>query len=85
MYPDTTVPTRELFAERLGLTLTPAEMRVLELAAAGFNQPQTARALGVATITVSKHRSSIMAKINARNITHAVHLLTLRGVVKEQR
>lgn len=80
---DTNLPVRKLYANRAGLKLSDVELTIARLSAHGFTVPQIARALGRQVITISKHRTSICAKINARNMMHAVHLLTARGVLKE--
>ena len=54
--------------------LSPRELEVLLLAAAGKTVVQSAVLMGVAGATVRNHRVSIMRKMQADNMTHAVSM-----------
>ncbi len=60
--------------------LTPRETEVLRLMAAAYTNREIAEALGTAEGTVKIHVSSILAKLGARDRTHAV-LRALEGRV----
>jgi DNA-binding CsgD family transcriptional regulator len=54
--------------------LTPRQLAVLRCAAAALE-------LGVSYETVKSHRSWVLTRLGARNITHAVHLAHERGLI----
>jgi DNA-binding NarL/FixJ family response regulator len=58
--------------------LTPRETEVLRLMAAAYTNREIAEALGTAEGTVKIHVSNVLAKLGARDRTHAV-LLALEG------
>ena len=62
--------------------LTPRELEVLQLLAAGQTNRQIADSLVVTERTVKFHVSSILAKLGAANRTEAVALANQRGLVK---
>lgn len=62
--------------------LTPRELEVLHLLAAGQTNRQIADSLVVTERTVKFHVSSILAKLGAGNRTEAVALANQRGLVK---
>lgn len=49
---------------RLGVQLTPRERQTLELLDAGFATAQMAERLGVSTVTVRRHISTLLRKLN---------------------
>ncbi len=57
--------------------LSPREQRVLECAAQGLTTQQTADYLDIHVKTVETHRSHILRKLQASNITEAVHRMDL--------
>jgi DNA-binding NarL/FixJ family response regulator len=59
--------------------LSPREIEVLRLMAAGYSNREIARALFVAEGTVKNHVSSILAKMNVRDRTRAVLKAAERG------
>lgn len=63
--------------------LTQKQMEVVRLAAAGYCVKQTARELGVSIDVIKDRRTAVARKLAAKNITHAVHIATLRGWVVE--
>lgn len=52
--------------------LSPRELAVLRFAAAGYSNKEIGRALTISDGTVKNHMSDIMAKLEARDRTHAV-------------
>jgi DNA-binding NarL/FixJ family response regulator len=62
--------------------LTPAEIEVLRLIAAGNANRQIADRLGVAEDTVKGRVRSILAKLRANDRTHAVMIALKRGIIQ---
>lgn len=58
--------------------LTQHQLRVLQAASFGYDEPRTADLLGVKRSTVRELRRTIRAKLGARTTTHAV-ALAIRG------
>ena len=54
-----------------GKPLTPRELEILQLAADGDSMVETAKRTQLAYETVKGYRKRIVAKLAARNITHA--------------
>lgn len=72
---------REL-AEHLGqASLSEREAAVLRSAAAGNANKRIAVDLGIAEETVKAHMRSILAKLDARDRTHAVTIAIKRGII----
>jgi|SRR6202030_1149688 DNA-binding NarL/FixJ family response regulator len=65
-----------------GDTLTARELEVLTLVAAGNANKIVASELGVSEETVKGHMSSILAKLNANDRTHAVTIALKRGILQ---
>jgi DNA-binding NarL/FixJ family response regulator len=61
--------------------LTPAEIDVLRLIAAGNSNKQIADAVGVTEDTVKGRVRGILSKLNARDRTHAVAIGLKRGII----
>jgi DNA-binding NarL/FixJ family response regulator len=61
--------------------LTPREVQVLELLAAGLPNKAIARRLGISDQTVKFHVSSISGKLGAKNRTDAVRRAVRRGLI----
>lgn len=61
--------------------LTPREREVLELVAAGLANGEIAARLAIRERTAKFHVSAILAKLGARNRTHAVRLARERGLL----
>ncbi|MCX5584244.1 response regulator transcription factor [Streptomyces erythrochromogenes] len=66
---------------RPGGQLSELETQVLRLAASGKTIAAIAHALGSTTPAVQDARHRLMAKLGARNITHAVHIGHSRGLL----
>ena len=62
-------------------TLTPAELAVLRLIAAGNANKQIADQLGVTEDTVKGRVKSILAKLDANDRTHAAIIGLKRGLI----
>ena len=62
--------------------LTPREIEVLQLVAAGNSNKRIARALRISAETVNRHVKNAMAKLCARDRTHAVTLSLRRGILQ---
>jgi len=59
-------------------TLTPRELRVLELLATGLMTKQIAHELGTAEKTIRKHRARILEKMKASTAAALVNMLAMR-------
>lgn len=66
-------------------SLSDRQQKILRLRAEGFSGPQIAAALCCAVSTVDYHERVIAHALNARNITHAVHLAWQAGVFRRER
>jgi DNA-binding NarL/FixJ family response regulator len=62
--------------------LTPAELEVLRLIAAGNANRQIADRLGIAEDTVKGRVRSILSKLGANGRTHAVMIALKRGIIQ---
>jgi pimeloyl-ACP methyl ester carboxylesterase/DNA-binding CsgD family transcriptional regulator len=65
---------------RPGDGLTPRELDVLRLLAAGDSNPEIARGLGIAVHTVERHAANLYRKIGARGRADAVAYALRRGL-----
>lgn len=61
--------------------LSPRELDVLGLVAAGNSNKRVALALGLSEETVKGHVKNVLGKLNARDRTHAVSLAIARGLI----
>ena len=61
--------------------LTPRELEVLELLAAGMDNPDIARTLHLSQHTVKNHVSSILVKLQVENRIQAAVRAVQRGIV----
>jgi DNA-binding NarL/FixJ family response regulator len=64
-------------------TLSAREVAVLKLIAAGNTNLSAAHALSISEETVKSHMKNIIAKLNARDRTHAVMIAVRRGVLTD--
>jgi DNA-binding NarL/FixJ family response regulator len=62
--------------------LTPREVEVLSLVAAGLANKEIAAKLGTADGTVKIHVQNILSKLNASDRTHAVTIAIQRGIIQ---
>lgn len=69
---------RELLA---GETLVTRELEVLALAAEGYTTKDTAKEMFLGIETIRVHRKTAIAKLNAKNITHATCLAVKAGLI----
>lgn len=70
-----------LAAHRGEECLSPREIEVLRLAAAGNSNHEIGRQLSVSTETAKAHMKHILAKLGANDRTHAVTLALSRGIL----
>lgn len=70
---------RRLSEHRGDEALTERELSVLRGVAAGMENKQIAKHLGIATDTVKEHLSRAMAKLRATNRAHALSIALARG------
>jgi DNA-binding NarL/FixJ family response regulator len=64
-------------------SLTPREIEILRHVAGGGGNKIVADALGLSTETVKGHMRNIIAKLEARDRTHAVTLALKRGILED--
>jgi len=64
------------------LYITDREREVLNLAGEGYSTKEIGKILHIESETVKTHRKHILAKMNARNMTHAVAMHLLGEVPK---
>jgi DNA-binding NarL/FixJ family response regulator len=62
-------------------TLTPREIDVLRLIAAGNANKEVAARLSLTEVTVKSHVKNILAKLGANDRTHAVTIALKRGII----
>ena len=72
---------RKIEAREKRETLTQREQQVLALLSGGFSNKEIMQHLNLSTGTVRTHVSSILAKLNANDRTHAVVKAVRRGMV----
>ena len=77
--PDTPFVVRTESVERLGVT--PREMEILQLIAAGLSNREIAERLNVSENTVKTHSTRLFSKLNARRRTQAVQFATEAGLI----
>lgn len=70
---------KRLFEYRGDEPLTERELAVLRGVAAGLENKQIARHLGISADTVKEHLSHVMAKLRATNRAHALSIALARG------
>jgi len=63
-------------------SLSPRELAVLKLISQGNSNSHAARALAITEETVKSHMKSILAKLQARDRTHAVMIGIDRGIIE---
>jgi DNA-binding NarL/FixJ family response regulator len=63
------------------VALTPREVEVLSLVARGLGNKEVSDVLGTAPGTVKAHVQSILAKLGAKDRTHAVTIALRRGII----
>jgi DNA-binding NarL/FixJ family response regulator len=62
-------------------TLSPREVEVLQLIAEGFTNQAIGRMMHISVKTVEKHRSSLMNKLEIRNVAGLVRVALKQGLV----
>jgi DNA-binding NarL/FixJ family response regulator len=64
--------------------LSPRELEVLEALASGLSNKGVAELIGIAEETVKNHVKSILAKLGAKDRTHAVSIAFRRGILRPE-
>ena len=62
--------------------LSPREIEVLRKAAGGNANKEIARELGIGEETVKSHMKNMLAKLGAKDRTHAVTIAIKRGIIE---
>jgi len=74
----------EVSALALGEALTERELRVLQGIAQGFSNREIGASLALSEETIKSRLKVIMAKLKARDRTHAVSIAMSRGIIRPQ-
>ena len=64
-----------------GSSLTPREIVVLRLVAAGNSNKEIGAQLSLTEVTVKSHLKNVLAKLGANDRTHAVTIALKRGII----
>jgi DNA-binding CsgD family transcriptional regulator len=62
-------------------TLTNQQRRVIAGHSVGMTTKEIAEAMGLSVVTVGSHRNAALARLGARNCTHAVVLAIRQGLI----
>ena len=65
----------------LGDQLTPREREMLELISQGNTNSRMAEILGISVKTVERHRTNLMAKLNAHNLVELIRIAVKEGLI----
>jgi two-component system, NarL family, response regulator NreC len=71
----------ESIPEAAANELTPRELEVLRLIAAGLTNRAIAQQLSISVKTVERHRTSVMAKLDAHGIVELIRIGVKRGLI----
>ena len=63
-------------------TLSRRELQIVELAAAGMDYKESARAICISPDTVRRHLANSREKLAAKNTTHLVAMALSRGMIR---
>lgn len=66
------------------MKLSPRHLDVLRLASAGHTYPEIAEQLSVSKGTVRSYVSALLVTLDARSMTHAVHIAHCQGILDGQ-
>ncbi|MFN8285458.1 MAG: helix-turn-helix transcriptional regulator [Chitinophagales bacterium] len=61
--------------------LSPREVEIVELLSNGLTVKEIGESLSISYNTADTHRKRIIGKLGARNVTHAVRLAILKGLL----
>ncbi len=64
--------------------LTPREREMLQMISEGYTNNKMAEALGISVKTVERHRTNLMAKLDARNLVELIRVAMKRGLIRLQ-
>ena len=64
------------------IRISPAELRVAELAAIGATVAESAEAIGITESAIKSHRASIVQKNFTPNLSNALMKMTVHGILK---
>lgn len=67
-----------------GDQLTPREREMLQMISEGYTNNKMAEALGISVKTVERHRTNLMAKLDARNLVELIRVAMKRGLIRLQ-
>jgi DNA-binding NarL/FixJ family response regulator len=62
--------------------LTPREREMLRLIGEGYTNSRIAEALGISIKTVERHRTNLMAKLDAHNLVELIRVAMKHGLIR---
>lgn len=65
-----------------GDQLTPREREMLQMIGEGYTNSKMAEALGISVKTVERHRTNLMAKLNAHNLVELIRVAMKHGLIR---
>ncbi len=71
-------------AQGPGDQLTPREREMLQMISEGYTNSRMAEVLGISVKTVERHRTNLMAKLNARNLVELIRVAMKHGLIRLQ-
>ena len=65
-----------------GDQLTPREREMLQMIGEGYTNNKMAEAMGISVKTVERHRTNLMAKLNAHNLVELIRVAMKHGLIR---
>ncbi len=65
-----------------GDRLTPREREMLEMIGEGYTNKKMAETIGISVKTVERHRTNLMAKLNAHNLVELIRVAMKHGLIR---
>ena len=69
-------------AKPLGPPITPRELELLRLISEGHTNSEISRLMRISVKTVERHRSNLMAKLNAHNLVELIRIAVKRRLIR---
>ena len=64
------------------IALTERELELIRLSAEGYNNKEVAERVKLSEHTIDSHNRTIVAKLNARNMKHAIAISVRKKLIK---
>ncbi len=65
-----------------GDQLTPRERQMLQMISEGYTNSKMAEAMGISVKTVERHRTNLMAKLDAHNLVELIRVAMKHGLIR---